>query len=209
MRRRTSHGNGNDGARRGHSMVAERLRRHALDTGQDPAELVRAQRGSQCPLQDGRRLPFRAEDDDRGTQARASRHTSVANRKRNVCTHRSVASCDGRFKYREFLCDVAEVADDCPMLSDRNPRARLDFAIDSVGRRWIGTPAHGGVARQEEFGRSARNATLSSASSERRSRPPQRLQQLAQIVLRRQRVHERDPQGADAVARRRHQVKLA
>jgi predicted aspartyl protease len=52
---------------------------------------------------------------------------------------------------REFTCDVAEVADDCPVLLGQIPLEGLDFLIDPQGQRLIGNPAHGGEHMIEIF----------------------------------------------------------
>jgi predicted aspartyl protease len=45
---------------------------------------------------------------------------------------------------REYIGDVAEVPDDCPVLIGQVPLEVLDFVVDPVGQRLIGNPAHGG-----------------------------------------------------------------
>jgi clan AA aspartic protease len=52
---------------------------------------------------------------------------------------------------REFTGDVAEVADDCPVLIGQVPLEALDFVIDPQGQRLIGNPAHGGEHMIEAF----------------------------------------------------------
>lgn len=52
---------------------------------------------------------------------------------------------------RDFLCEVAELPDDCPVLIGQIPLEGLDFVVDPVNRRLIGNPEHGGVAMYEEF----------------------------------------------------------
>ncbi len=52
---------------------------------------------------------------------------------------------------REFTCDVAEIADDCPVLLGQIPLEGLDFVIDPQGQRLIGNPAHGGEHMIEIF----------------------------------------------------------
>ncbi|MDZ4684961.1 MAG: retroviral-like aspartic protease family protein [Planctomycetaceae bacterium] len=52
---------------------------------------------------------------------------------------------------RNFLCEVAELPDDCPALIGQIPLEGLDFVVDPVNRRLIGNPEHGGVAMYEEF----------------------------------------------------------
>jgi predicted aspartyl protease len=77
--------------------------------------------------------------------------------------HKDVQTTNGRVKRaiyggvrltiqdRDFLCEVAELPDDCPVLIGQIPLEGLDFVVDPVGRRLIGNPAHGGVAMYEEF----------------------------------------------------------
>ncbi len=45
---------------------------------------------------------------------------------------------------RECRVDVAEVADECPVLIGQVPLEQLDFVVDPVGRKLIGNPEHGG-----------------------------------------------------------------
>lgn len=45
---------------------------------------------------------------------------------------------------REFTCDVAEVADVCPVLIGQIPLEGLDFVVDPVNQRLSGNPEHGG-----------------------------------------------------------------
>ena len=52
---------------------------------------------------------------------------------------------------REFTCDVAEIADDCPVLIGQIPLEGLDFVVDPQGQRLIGNPAHGGEHMIEIF----------------------------------------------------------
>jgi predicted aspartyl protease len=45
---------------------------------------------------------------------------------------------------REFTTDVAEIADDCPVLIGQIPLEGLDFVVDPIAQRLIGNPEHGG-----------------------------------------------------------------
>jgi predicted aspartyl protease len=45
---------------------------------------------------------------------------------------------------RDCPSDVAEVADDCPVLIGQIPLELLDYVVDPVGQRLIGNPEHGG-----------------------------------------------------------------
>jgi predicted aspartyl protease len=45
---------------------------------------------------------------------------------------------------RECSCDVAEIADDCPVLIGVIPLEALDFVIDPSAQRLVGNPDHGG-----------------------------------------------------------------
>jgi predicted aspartyl protease len=45
---------------------------------------------------------------------------------------------------RECVCDVVEVADDCPEFIGQIPLELLDFVVDPIGQRLIGNPEHGG-----------------------------------------------------------------
>ncbi len=45
---------------------------------------------------------------------------------------------------RECLSDVAEVADDCPVLIGQISLEGLDLVVDTASRRLIGNPEHGG-----------------------------------------------------------------
>jgi predicted aspartyl protease len=45
---------------------------------------------------------------------------------------------------RIYHGDVAEVADDCPILIGQLPLEGLDFVVDPQGQRLIGNPRHGG-----------------------------------------------------------------
>jgi hypothetical protein len=45
---------------------------------------------------------------------------------------------------RECVCDVVEVADNCPVLIGQIPLELLDFVVDPIGQCLIGNPEHGG-----------------------------------------------------------------
>lgn len=45
---------------------------------------------------------------------------------------------------REFICDIAEIPDDCPVLIGQIPLEGLDFVVDPIGQRLIGNPEHNG-----------------------------------------------------------------
>lgn len=45
---------------------------------------------------------------------------------------------------REWVGDVVESPDDCPVLIGQLPLEGLDLKVDPVGQRLIGNPAHGG-----------------------------------------------------------------
>lgn len=45
---------------------------------------------------------------------------------------------------RDCTMDVAEVADDCPVLIGQLPLEALDFVIDPMKQKLIGNPEHGG-----------------------------------------------------------------
>ena len=45
---------------------------------------------------------------------------------------------------RDCICDVVEIADDCPILIGQIPLEALDFVVDSKGQKLIGNPEHGG-----------------------------------------------------------------
>jgi predicted aspartyl protease len=45
---------------------------------------------------------------------------------------------------RDFICDVAEIPDDCPVLIGQIPLEGLDFVVDPIQQRLIGNPEHGG-----------------------------------------------------------------
>jgi len=45
---------------------------------------------------------------------------------------------------RDCTVDVAEVAEDCPVLIGQVPLELLDFVVDPKGQRLIGNPEHGG-----------------------------------------------------------------
>jgi len=52
---------------------------------------------------------------------------------------------------RDCIVDVAEVAEDCPVLIGQVPLALLDFVVDPKGQRLIGNPDHGGEQMFEIF----------------------------------------------------------
>lgn len=52
---------------------------------------------------------------------------------------------------RDFLCEAAELPDNCPALIGQIPLEGLDLVVDPGGRRLIGNPAHGGEAMYEEY----------------------------------------------------------
>ena len=52
---------------------------------------------------------------------------------------------------REWIGDVMELPDDCPVLIGQMPLEGLDFVIDTVGQRLIGNPAHGGEHMAELY----------------------------------------------------------
>jgi predicted aspartyl protease len=45
---------------------------------------------------------------------------------------------------REYIGDVGEVPDNCPVLIGQMPLEGLDFVVDPNSQRLIGNPAHGG-----------------------------------------------------------------
>lgn len=45
---------------------------------------------------------------------------------------------------RDFIIDVTEVPDTCPVLIGQVPLELLDFVVDPVRQRLIGNPEHGG-----------------------------------------------------------------
>jgi predicted aspartyl protease len=45
---------------------------------------------------------------------------------------------------RDCVIEVAEIADDCPVLIGQIPLEALDLVVDPAGRRLIGNPEHGG-----------------------------------------------------------------
>lgn len=45
---------------------------------------------------------------------------------------------------RDCRVDVAEIADDCPVLIGQIPLESLDFVVDPIGQQLIGNPDHGG-----------------------------------------------------------------
>jgi predicted aspartyl protease len=52
---------------------------------------------------------------------------------------------------RECMLEVADIADDCPVLIGQVPLEMLDFVVDPQGQRLIGNPAHGGEQMIEIF----------------------------------------------------------
>lgn len=46
---------------------------------------------------------------------------------------------------RDFIIDVTEVPDTCPVLIGQVPLELLDFVVDPVNQRLIGNPEHGGA----------------------------------------------------------------
>ena len=51
-----------------------------------------------------------------------------------------------RLAVQDRFChaEVAEVADDCPVLIGQIPLEALDYVVDPRGQRLIGNPEHGG-----------------------------------------------------------------
>ena len=45
---------------------------------------------------------------------------------------------------REFVTEVAEIPDDCPVLIGQLPLEGLDFVVDPMGQKLIGNAEHGG-----------------------------------------------------------------
>lgn len=45
---------------------------------------------------------------------------------------------------RDCVCDVTEVADECPVLIGQVPLELMDFVVDPTRRQLVGNPAHGG-----------------------------------------------------------------
>ena len=45
---------------------------------------------------------------------------------------------------RDWISDVSEVPDECPVLIGQLPLEALDFVVDPVNQRLNGNPAHGG-----------------------------------------------------------------
>jgi hypothetical protein len=45
---------------------------------------------------------------------------------------------------RDYISDVTELPDECPVLIGQLPLEALDFVVDPVNQRLIGNPAHGG-----------------------------------------------------------------
>jgi predicted aspartyl protease len=52
---------------------------------------------------------------------------------------------------RDYICDVTEIPDDCPVLIGQIPLEGLDFVVDPVNRRLIGNPDHGGEHMMDMF----------------------------------------------------------
>jgi predicted aspartyl protease len=52
---------------------------------------------------------------------------------------------------RDCTIEVAEIADDCPVLISQIPLEILDFIVDPKGQRLIGNPEHGGEQMGEIF----------------------------------------------------------
>jgi predicted aspartyl protease len=52
---------------------------------------------------------------------------------------------------RECHVEVAELADDCPVLIGQIPLEALDFVVDPIGQRLMGNPAHGGEHMMDLF----------------------------------------------------------
>ena len=52
---------------------------------------------------------------------------------------------------RDCVVEVAEVADECPVLIGQIPLEALDFVVDPAGGRLIGNPAHGGEHMMELY----------------------------------------------------------
>ena len=52
---------------------------------------------------------------------------------------------------RDCAIEVAEIADDCPVLIGQVPLEILDFVVDPKGQRLIGNPEHGGEQMGEIF----------------------------------------------------------
>lgn len=45
---------------------------------------------------------------------------------------------------RDCVCDVTEIADECPVLIGQVPLELMDFVVDLGKRQLVGNPAHGG-----------------------------------------------------------------
>lgn len=45
---------------------------------------------------------------------------------------------------RDCVCDVTEIADECPVLIGQVPLELMDFVVDPGNRQLVGNPAHGG-----------------------------------------------------------------
>ena len=52
---------------------------------------------------------------------------------------------------RECTIDVAEIAEDCPVLIGQIPLEALDLIVDLPNRRLIGNPEHGGEHMMEMY----------------------------------------------------------
>jgi predicted aspartyl protease len=52
---------------------------------------------------------------------------------------------------RQCIVEVAEIADDCPVLIGQVPLELLDFVVDPCSQRLIGNPEHGGEQMIEVF----------------------------------------------------------
>jgi len=52
---------------------------------------------------------------------------------------------------RDCTIEVADIADDCPILIGQIPLEILDFVVDPVGQKLIGNPEHGGEQMGEIF----------------------------------------------------------
>ncbi len=50
---------------------------------------------------------------------------------------------------RDCVCDVTEVADECPVLIGQVPLELMDYIVDPGPKQLIGNPAHGGQQMME------------------------------------------------------------
>lgn len=50
---------------------------------------------------------------------------------------------------RDCVCDVSEIADECPVLIGQVPLELMDLIVDPGRKRLVGNPAHGGEHRIE------------------------------------------------------------